>query len=185
MKIWLMRHPPVHIPEGQCYGQTDVPLAAGYEDLVENARAQLPPIEALRVYSSDLIRCRLAAEHLSERVTYDERLRELHFGKWEGAFWPEIPKTEIDAWSADLADANPYEGESCNDLLARVRDFWEELIPTGQDSLIVSHAGWIRLCLAHLLEAPIPKAFRISIKYCGLTSITQKESWTEVTYINR
>lgn len=185
MKIWLMRHPPVAVPKGQCYGQTDVALAPGFEPLVDRVKPLLPEIDGLQVRSSDLSRCHIPAAYLASEVTLDRRLRELDFGSWEGMSWSDIARADLDHWAQNQDDAKPHGGESCGEMLVRIQAFWEELKHRDEDHLLITHSGWIRLLLAHILGISITQAFRLHVDFCGLSHITVNGEWIQVVYINR
>lgn len=106
---------------------------------------ELPP--GLPVWTSPLRRCRDLAERLHPQPIIDDRLAEMHFGDWEGRRWDDIPRTELDAWAADVAGYAPPGGESPRQLQRRALDFVESLdVP---EAVIVTHAGVIRTLLAH------------------------------------
>ena len=68
----------------------------------------------------------------------------MNFGKWEGQPWADIPKTQLDAWTADFANYPAGEtGESVGQFMARVASAFDEL-PASKDVLWITHAGVIR-----------------------------------------
>lgn len=143
MILHLIRHPRPLIAPGICYGALDVPA----EDAAAVAavlRAELPP--GLPLWSSPLRRCRELAGELHTQPVFDERLQEMDFGAWEGRPWDDIPRTELDAWAADVADYAPPGGESPRQLQQRVLAF----IVTLQvaEAVLVTHAGVIRVLQA-------------------------------------
>jgi alpha-ribazole phosphatase len=70
----------------------------------------------------------------------DARLREMDFGTWEGTPWADIPRSAVDAWTADFAQHQFGGGESANAVLGRVAEAWDEL-PTGRHTLWIAHSG--------------------------------------------
>ncbi|RYZ48726.1 MAG: hypothetical protein EOP07_25445, partial [Proteobacteria bacterium] len=74
----LIRHTRPDIPEGLCYGRTDVPyILSEFEDWVRHE----PWPEKIHAYSSPLRRCLdLANKAMPTAVCVDERLIELDFG---------------------------------------------------------------------------------------------------------
>jgi alpha-ribazole phosphatase len=112
-------------------------------------RAKLP--SGLPVISSPLKRCAELATQLvssSDDVRFDSRLVEMHFGEWELCPWNEIPRVEIDAWAADMAGYRPGGGESAMQVAERVHAFYDEWLLQPRESVVVCHAGTIRLLLA-------------------------------------
>ena len=154
MRLYLIRHPrPSTFPD-ICFGQSDVPvspqeLQASVESLLSNP--DLP--HGLPVYSSPLSRTADLAAALTQAwerpaPIFDARLKEMDFGDWEMRAWTDIPRSEVDAWVADLARYRPGGGESVMDMAARVESFRSELQAQGNDVCVVCHAGTIRLLMA-------------------------------------
>ena len=161
--IWLLRHTPVRIGPGICYGRTDLALAdAADVGAVVAALRSSPAAQhgaVPTVVSSPASRCIALAAAIDPDFTTDPRLLELDFGDWEGVAWDDVPRAALDAWAADPWGFAAPGGESGHALLARVRAFWAA---TPQRPLIiVSHGGPLRLLrqLAErrpldILEAP-------------------------------
>ena len=91
-----MRHTRPAVPKGVCYGITDLDLAPTFDDEAAAIVAALPPAD--RLVSSPLRRCRRLAERIGVArglaPAFDDRLRELDFGAWEGVPWNAIPRAE-------------------------------------------------------------------------------------------
>ncbi|MBC7532257.1 MAG: histidine phosphatase family protein [Oligoflexus sp.] len=144
-KIILIRHTRPDIPEGLCYGHSDVP----YErDAFLAWQSQVPWPETYRVYSSPLKRCHdLALKALPGPVCIDHRLKELHFGLWENRLWSELPREDTERWTSDYLNQAPPEGETVQDLTLRLRSFILDLSEGDESHIVFSHAGVIRLLL--------------------------------------
>jgi alpha-ribazole phosphatase len=145
MRLWLIRHPPPAVAPGLCYGRTDLQLAESPERLADTLRSQLPA--GVPLYSSPLTRCRQLAEALHPQPLFDDRLREIDFGRWEMQPWDSLEHDLLDAWAADPFNFVPPGGEGVADLQVRVKDFLDEL---GEDAVLVTHAGVIKVCAALL-----------------------------------
>jgi len=146
MRLYLVRHPRPEVPAGHCYGRSD--LAANQADvervLAALARQGLPG--AMPVYASPLARSAVLAQRLSPAPLFDARLAEMDFGAWEMRSWDDIPRSEIDAWSADLLHYRPGGGESVMDVAARVAGFDADLRRADHaQALVICHAGTMRL----------------------------------------
>ena len=146
MRLYLVRHPRPEVPAGHCYGRSD--LAADEAD-VERVLAALTHQGlngAMPVYASPLARSAVLAQRLSPAPAFDARLAEMDFGAWELRSWDEIPRSDIDAWSADLLHYHPGGGESVMDVAARVAGFHADIRRSGHaQALVVCHAGTMRL----------------------------------------
>lgn len=152
MRLWLLRHAEPQAEAGLCYGSTDLPAQTlATRQAAERLAAQLPPGVMLQV--SPLLRCRQLAAALQARrpdvgAAIDPRLREMHFGAWEGLRWADIARADFDAWLADFADARPGgDGEPVRALMARVADAWDAWRASGRDAIWITHAGVMRAAL--------------------------------------
>ncbi|MFV0522803.1 MAG: alpha-ribazole phosphatase [Mangrovibacterium sp.] len=173
--IYLVRHPKVKVPDGICYGISDISLCA--QDLTEAAikvKSKLKNTVINACYSSPLSRCFLLAEKLvdSHLITKDELLREIDFAAWEMMPWNKIPDKEQQAWGKDFINNKIHGGENFIDVQKRVVRFWEQLTPQlHKETLLVTHAGVIRALLAYLLDASTQKIFAIEVDYADVIQI--------------
>ncbi len=154
MTLYLVRHPQPDVAPGLCYGASDVPVT---ETELARVQSGLALPRDLPVYSSPLRRCALLAERLAPgRVTLDARLAEMDFGAWESRPWSDIPRADVDAWSADLLHYRPGGAENVLDVARRVQAFVADL--RAPSALIVCHAGTIRLLAALHGGVPLEQA---------------------------
>ncbi|TDX00077.1 alpha-ribazole phosphatase family protein [Dinghuibacter silviterrae] len=173
MTVYLIRHTAPEVPEGTCYGQTDVPLKNTFDHEVENLRNRLR-IEVARVVSSPLSRCRSLAQRLWPLQTIEtaDALKELHFGDWENRAWQDLAGPALDRWMSDFVHERVPNGESYRDLYERCSGWWDEQIggnrgtQTGHrqaakndPAAIVTHAGPLRALLCHVCKTPLEAAF--------------------------
>lgn len=154
--LWLIRHPPVALPAGICYGVSDVPAIALTPDRIAAMRASLPV--ATRIVSSPLSRCRALACALArpdEPPILDARLREMDFGDWELQPFVHIERDLIDAWAAAPWDFLPPGGECAEDMRRRVLSALQEHLAHAPDALaLVAHGGPLRVIMGQLLRLP-------------------------------
>jgi alpha-ribazole phosphatase len=163
MRLYLVRHPLVK-PD-TCYGSSNLNVSDEQCDRVsKNLLANLPKDVVL--YSSPLRRCsglasRLAIGFGNIPVVFDERLAEMHFGRWELRPWSEIPRPEVDAWANNVVTYRPGGGESVLQMAARVREFHDELLRSHPDkAVVVCHAGTIRMLLGYQRGLPLAEMAR-------------------------
>lgn len=158
MKLWLLRHAPVMLGPGLCYGSSDVPAHAA---LTREAALAVSPLlpPGTPVWMSGLLRAQqLAAALQAERsdlgaARIDTRLNEMDFGVWELQRWDAVPPDAFDAWMADFAHHRFGGAESTQMLLYRVAAALAELRPaTSTDVLWITHAGVIR-AVQHILSS--------------------------------
>lgn len=130
-----------------------------------------------RIVASDLSRTlttvRIVAGDRS--VETIAALREINLGRWEGLTKEQVQINYPDLWQRrwqDLANCRPPDGESFQDLSARVVPAFETIARQAQGNiLVVAHAGVIRVILCHLLGMPLAHVFRIGQDYGPLNLI--------------
>lgn len=188
MEILFIRHTQVGVTPGLCYGHTDVPLASEAKQHIQAVLDKLPWVPGASdcVLTSPALRCETMARTLTSNYTVEPRLREFHFGRWEGKPWAKIPRHEIDAWNADLKDARPPGGESFSEVQGRaVAALNEAIAQVPQRLLVITHGGVIRASMAWFLGLALPDAVRLQIDYGGLCAVRTDSTQTIVDYINR
>lgn len=188
MRVFLVRHTPVDLPDGICYGRTDVELAPGWEAAFAATALKIPAEASRRasLYSSPRRRCLQLAHTLGLPVTPDERLSEYDFGRWELRAWTDIPRHEIRAWAADLVHRPAPDGERLLDVARRAADFFTELSEHAvEDAIVLTHGGVIRCLLAQTLNMPLADVFRLTVDYGSVSLIRLAERGTRVEYVNR
>lgn len=195
MILHLIRHPRPLIEPGVCYGQLDV-MAENPATTAERLHGELWPglSSGFTLWSSPLRRCRALAEILAEMlsavpperqanaahspdssmasqlpVNFDARLMEMDFGDWEGRPWDLVPRSQLDAWAADVEGYAPPGGESPYQLRERVLEFVGGL--GNGEHVLVTHAGVIRLLLAHVAAASIADSLCHTPAYGSLTTL--------------
>jgi alpha-ribazole phosphatase len=200
MELFLIRHPEPDVPEGTCYGRSDIGLAEHPGVAAERLRKIVPA--GIPVYTSPLLRCRSVAEQLSPSPAIDERLVEMHFGEWEMRRWDEIEKAAFDAWVADILNFAPPGGESAAAMLARTLAFLDELRqseapavpqeyflgrgePRPRGAAVVTHGGVLRVLFAHWLEVPPRRWPRLTFEFGGVSKVILGKKDIRVEYLNR
>lgn len=170
--IYLIRHTKPNVKMGTCYGWTDLDVDISFDKELNIIKSKAGDLDSYKFYSSPLMRCSKLAEALSNgnTVNFDDRLKELNFGKWEGLEWDKIPEDEMSKWGADYINNTVPEGESYSEMLKRVKDFWDT-VNINEDIVIVAHDGVIRAILYFLLEMKKENVFRINLEYGAVTKI--------------
>ena len=155
-RVVLLRHGrTAHNADGRIQGQLDVPLdelGQVQAEALGTVFAASPPAV---VVSSDLLRARATAQavcdHVGLPLVLDERLRETHFGQWQGLTGPEVRATwpaEYDAWRR--WEGIPVGGEDPVAVGARSAAVVEEHLPEEGTLLLVSHGGTARALVGTL-----------------------------------
>lgn len=189
MQLHLIRHPRPAVEPGVCYGQTDLGLAESAAEVAARLRPLLP--ESFALHASPLARARLLAEALGT-PRLDDRLKEIHFGEWEGRSFAQIGSA-IDDWAADPMGFRAPGGESAREMAARalawlgeeIADrprFPEESLDSTSDRalpevvVVVAHGGPLRAIAGHLLGLPPERWLGLDFG-CGQVTRIDVESW--------
>lgn len=195
MRLLLIRHPRPDVAEGTCYGRSDVPpRAEDLEATVEALRRRWRAADARphRVFSSPLSRCALLAGALAADggwppATVDERIAEMHFGRWEGLPWKDIPRHEMDAWRGDIGRVAPPGGESLADVAARLLAFSDEHLadPVHPEAevVVVTHVGVIQTALRVLRGEPMNGFGRTEIGFGSISTLVRRDGRFEIESI--
>ncbi|MCP2029434.1 alpha-ribazole phosphatase [Flavobacterium sp. HSC-32F16] len=169
MEIYLVRHTETICEKGICYGQSDVDIAAPFDEIFDRIISELPT-EAV-IFSSPLKRCSILAKHIQKNINAisykeDDRLQEMNFGDWELKPWNEIPPEELNPWMEDFVNIPVSNGESFTELHSRVGDFLlHQISEIKRPVIIVAHAGIIRSILCHQTALPLKEAFQNKVDF--------------------
>lgn len=179
--IYMIRHTAVDIASGSCYGWLNVMPDSSYEASLKTLRNKLSNLDLAAIYSSPLVRCsQLAQDLFNEQIRYDDRLKEMHFGRWEGASWMDIYKEdEGKRWFDNYLTARCPDGESFVDLFTRVGRFFAELPHTDTPVCIVTHAGVIRAALVYFQLVAAKDAFNVEVPYGGIIKIENSKFYLQ------
>ena len=187
---WWVRHAPVTVNKGCCYGQTDFPCDTGDSTRFASLASRLPkeavwvatPLKRTHMTAAALVEAGLAAGLSGPReipgpdIVIEPDLIEQHFGEWQGVRYDELAARRGEEWHRFwLAPAHeiPPGGESFVALIERVRGAISRLGEShrGRDILAVTHGGTIRAALALALDLAPETALSFSIDNLSLTRI--------------
>lgn len=154
--------------ERRFQGQIDIPLDDEGRAQAGRTGRRLAGTRAHALYTSDLARARQTAEPIATAcgapVHVEARLRERHYGGFEGCTHDEIQRDQPDAWRRWRAREPDFElpggGESLRAFDARVRAVLREIASrhAGQTVIAVTHGGVLdcayRMATGMPLEAP-------------------------------
>lgn len=174
MKVYLVRHTSVDVAPGTCYGQTDVPLRASFQEEAEACKKALQDMgmRFSRIYTSPLSRCtHLAAYCGFPEAERDERLKEMNMGEWEMQRFEEITDPRIQEWYDDYLRVRTTGGESFMDVLARVSDFLDHLDRTSGPALVFAHGGVLVAAQVYAGKVKLEDAMKALPPYGGMVEI--------------
>lgn len=167
MRLYLVRHGEKAKGEGTLLGHTDVALSEkGHSDVEKLAVSWNGPPPA-QIVSSDLLRAVQSARPLCDRfglpLSTDPRLREMHFGEWEGKRWSEVEQAyaaDARRWGERWFEAQVPGGESYPDVALRVSLWLNEFVTEPRSpTVLYAHSGTIRALLCAIFDNPLQTAF--------------------------
>jgi len=173
MVVYLIRHTSVDVPQGMCYGQTDVPLKPTFEEEAAQTSAQLKGLQFDKVYMSPLTRCvRLATFCGYPDAERDDRIKEINFGDWEMQRFEDITDSNLQKWYADYRNVRATNGESFQDQYQRVADFLNELRQKPYKQVaIFAHGGVLINAQIYAGTVKSEEAFSALTPYGGIIKI--------------
>ena len=196
MRIFLIRHGQSEAnKEHIIQGHKDSSLSDIGREQAKTAGEKLLESKILfdAVYSSDLSRASETAKIITEvlrikEIAFDERLREMNLGDYEGRNSKELTEEEnafLNSCWDDHSIRVPN-GETNSEFSHRIKETFEEIVASGDDDstiLVVAHGG----SLYHILQSTLnilPKNQAWFIN-CAVNEIVQTQKgkkWTLVKY---
>jgi len=130
------------------------------------------------VIASPLSRCRETAAIIASAagvpVEYDDDLREVSFGAWEGLTFSTVQERwprELEMWLADTS-ISPIDGESYDSLRHRVLLAQQRIVNRnrGKTICVVTHSRVVGMLAVNALDAPTEALYRLQV---GPASISE------------
>ena len=150
-----------HNASGIWQGQLDTPLSDKGREQAQRAADALAAYSPTMIVSSDLERAADTARTLASRVgvqvRFDERLREIHAGQWQGMTAGDVAEhypEEQAALAAGEDIQRGIDGESLGQVAERARAAVDELLADlapGQCAVIATHGVSGRSVVASLV----------------------------------
>jgi broad specificity phosphatase PhoE len=175
IRIDLLRHGET-VGGTRFRGSLDDPLTEEGFRQMERAVTERGPWDA--IVTSPLSRCVAFAQSLAHRLgiplEVDERLREIHFGDWEGRSYAELMATAPLALTRFMGDPlrhPPPGAESVEAFRERTLDaLRDRLKPSNlrRRLLFVTHGGVIRVMLCHARNWPLARLLEIDVPHASL-----------------
>jgi probable phosphoglycerate mutase len=185
---------------GRIQGQLDVPLSATGVWQAQRLATRLAAEPIAAVFASDLARAALTAQPLAQAlglaIVFDRRLRERHFGIFEGHTLEEVAArfpAEFAAWRArDPHWAIPG-GESGAQLIGRALAALDDIAQrhAGQTVAVVAHGGVLDAAYRHARglawdaprEHPMANAAVNRMTAAGAPLRLQVVAWGDVAHL--
>lgn len=186
MKIYLVRHGETDWNKaGRMQGRQEVDLNLFGLKQAHLLGKRLKNIPFDLAYSSPQSRAIQTAEmvmhHHPIHLKTHTALQEIDLGEWEGLTWTEVKrryKGVVDDLQKDRKMAKIHGGETYEDVVKRAMLFLETLENKPYEHvLVMSHAGVIKMLIAHLLGLPLEKRTNFHLSNTGI-SVIEKEAPT-------
>lgn len=179
-KIYLVRHgESIANTKGIYQGQTyDTPLSSMGLKQAKALVKYFSRIEVKKIFSSPLTRTLATAKQVAESkkipIFKAIEIIETNHGQWEGLKkkfieqkWPNLYQT----WLNKPAKAKFPNGETFHETNKRVIDWWNSIISSNPDSLIVTHDNVIRIIVSNILGFPLNNIWRLQLHPAAVTII--------------
>ncbi len=174
--IILVRHGEADKAKGRAIGQEDLPLSGAGEKQADALAKSLSSLSIDYLYTSPLKRTRATAAPIekacNKKAIICPELAEINLGLWDGLSFEQIKNNfpiEYEKRGLDIANYRPPKGESFADLAERVRGKFHEIAVKDAPTIIVTHAGVIRVIMHLVLGVPLNNIFQFSPKHCHST----------------
>jgi broad specificity phosphatase PhoE len=195
MRLLLAPHAPTDWNAvGRYQGHTDTTLSAVGRRQAALLADRLANQRIDEVHSSDLRRALETASAVCEPrrlpLRFDARLRELHFGAWEGLTYGEVQTRyaePMNAWETDPLRTAPPGGETLAQLATRVGAFLSELTDepgTEKTKLVVAHRGSLRVLVCLALDLPPEIRSRFHLVPASLSELNIDSKGAVLTSLN-
>lgn len=140
--------------------------------------------EDVAFVSSDLVRCRETAAPFAAALgrdpVVDERLRERHFGSWQGRARADIEREDPALWTRFAAREDVVAqagGESTPQLVDRVLPALREHAAAARTTVVVTHGGPVWHGTHALLGAPEPTLGPVSNASVTVLDVHHDGAW--------
>ncbi len=171
-RVFLIRHGITdwHL-SGRVLGQRDIPLRDEGLAQAEAVASLLDGVPLADIIASPLSRATQTADVIGRRfsldVARDPRLIDFRLGKWTGMTYDEVSENpEYQRFLADPLSERIPDGETLAEIRTRAISAVEQALedsPSGDAIALVTHAGIIRVILAHYLGSHPANYHRIRV----------------------
>lgn len=175
-ELYLLRHGYTGL-KGRYIGSTDVSLSKSGMEQARKTGEVLQEKGVTKIVCSPMLRCRQTMEQVALPCTrqFDELLREIDFGRWEGKEFSEIVQIDkelVDSWVTEPETFSFPGGESLAAFNNRVAEFKSQLEAMAEDTiLVIAHGGIIRHLLCSLLGLKADKYLLFDVQpgcFCSI-----------------
>ncbi|MFZ2489940.1 MAG: histidine phosphatase family protein [Thermoanaerobaculia bacterium] len=194
-QLILVRHgETVHNVAGIAQGWNDSTLSDRGEQQVSRLAERLRALDFDTVYSSPLGRALATAEKIARPrdlpIATDDDLREMSYGRWEGRSFLDVRREDEQSYQNWITrgDAGCPEGESHDDVRARLERAFARISAESRRPVVVSHGTAIRIAATALLGLPVMTARHFAQDNASMSVFLWRidrwvlKSWNDVTH---
>lgn len=191
MKIFITRHSKtLWNQEKRLQGWQDSPLTKqGIKDAYL-LKERIKDISIDYCFSSPIKRAKMTSEILFEQVIYDERLKEMNFGIYEGKKITDILNDQqySDLWNHPDEKTKLSGGESYLDVQTRLRDFIDDIYQQHHDKTIFMTIHGMLFIILHGLmlnykTSELVKINQSVVRGCSLSEVEYDGVTFNIKYI--
>lgn len=191
MKIYITRHSKtLWNQEKRLQGWQDSPLT---DEGIKDAYRLKERINKLKIdycYSSPINRARQTSEILFNEIIFDERLKEMNFGNYEGKSIAEIADDEqyYNLWHCPDDNLGLAGGETYQEVQARLKDFLNDIYQKHHDETIfLTIHGMLFIILHGLMlnykTSDLTKLNQTVVRGCSLTEVDYDGNEFTINYV--
>jgi broad specificity phosphatase PhoE len=172
---------------GRFQGHTDIPLSEKGQQQAQMLAKHLKKAKVDIIYSSPLQRAMETAKMVfpNREIIQDARLKELHFGAFEGFTQVENEQHQDYAWwFADPFKRPAPQGESYQALRNRAVE-WMKTLPEDKHIVAFTHSGTIQMLLSYIMGVEHPMwRKRMYLRHTGMTRVLFKHGEAIIERVN-
>jgi alpha-ribazole phosphatase len=174
--------------DGRFMGQMDIPMDETGNRQAEAVARRLMVERPEAIYSSDLSRALKTAQAIQRaigeaispasmpRLIVEPRLREMHFGEWQGLTYPEIKSNQpglLADWEKDVIHSPAPGGETFAQTAERVKSVFSEITKAHPDGtvLLIAHGGAFQSLICLALGISIDRYWQFGMDNAGLSEL--------------
>lgn len=183
IRMLLVRHgQTASNAERRFMGQLDIPLDAVGRAQAQAVAGRLATEHPAIIYSSTLSRALDTARAIQAAIPShpelrtDARLIEGQFGDWEGKTYDELRSKDaarLAEWESGAHGSTPPNGESLEDLGARVEAAYRDICRTHSEGtvLVVAHGGTLQVLMIQALGLPLEQYRKIWVSNASISEL--------------
>jgi adenosylcobinamide kinase/adenosylcobinamide-phosphate guanylyltransferase len=192
MKITWIRHGETdENTKGTYYGATESTLTSKGKEQIKRLKEGLLQKGMLTkntpIYTSPLQRALQTTQILTtQRPIQDLSIVERNMGIFEGLTYAEIQTRypqEAKAWEGDWQNYPIPHGESAKHQYDRVVGFIQRLAEKGEDALVITHSGVIRMALCAMLGGEREHFWRFRVEPGQVVTTCYEEGYWYITHL--